>query len=352
MLKKQPLVAVVILNWNGRKFLEDFLPSVVASTYPNLNVVMADNGSTDDSIAFTKQHYPNVEIVVNEENYGFAGGYNEALKKVEADYYVLLNSDVEVSPNWIEPLIEKLESDPLIAACQPKVKAYHNKDYFEYAGAAGGFIDAYGYPFCRGRIFDTCELDEGQYEHSTEIFWATGAALCMRAELYHQMGGLDADFFAHMEEIDLCWRIKNAGYQIHYCPESVVYHVGGGTLQKENPRKTYLNFRNNLTMYIKNASTTDLLFRLPIRYALDVVAAYRFLLGGKRKDYWAVARSHFYFFGNLGKSFAKRKAVKSLIKEVKVASPNTKGKYDGLLIWEYYAKGKKLFSKLAISDKS
>ena len=226
-------IAVVILNWNGREFLRKFLPSVILHSSSVAEVIVADNASTDSSVEFLQQNFPQVRIITNLTNGGFAKGYNDALAEVAADYYILLNSDIEVTPHWIEPVIKLMESDPLIAACQHKLRSYHQPEKFEYAGAAGGFIDKYGYPFCRGRIFQDIETDNGQYDDVKEIFWATGACMFVKADLYRQFGGLDADFFAHMEEIDFCWRLKNGGYKIMYCPESIVYHVGGGTLPKK-----------------------------------------------------------------------------------------------------------------------
>ena len=251
---KFPSVAIVILNFNGRNYLEKFLPSVIASTYPNKRIIVADNASSDDSIAFIQNNFPSVEIIALDKNYGFAGGYNEALSKIESDYYILLNSDVEVTPGWIEDMITLMEADKNIAACQPKILSFYNKNYFEHAGACGGWIDALGYAFARGRIFDICEEDKGQYNTNQKVFWATGAALCIRAKCFHEMGGFDAHLFAHMEEIDLCWRLQRKGYAVYCCPSSVVYHVGGGTLPKTNSRKTYLNFRNNLIILFKNLS--------------------------------------------------------------------------------------------------
>ena len=256
-----PSVAIVILNWNGRKFLEQFMPAVLASTYPNKRVIVADNASTDDSILFLNEHFPSVEIIRNETNEGFAKGYNTALKKVTADYYVLLNSDVEVPENWIEPVISLMETDPLIAACQPKILTFDNRSFFEYAGACGGWIDKFGYPFSRGRVFDTRETDSGQYDFVQQCFWASGAAFFIRAKLYHEMGGLDEYFFAHQEEIDLCWRLQLSGYKIFVQPASVVYHVGGGTLPRGNSRKTFLNFRNNLIMIYKNQPWLSLIWK-------------------------------------------------------------------------------------------
>ena len=251
-------VAVVILNWNGRHIIEKFLPSVVTNTAGEAEVIVADNGSTDDSLAFLAEHYPTLRTIALDKNYGFAGGYNRALAQVEADYYVLLNDDVECTPNWGSPVIEMMEADSEIAVAQPKLLMYDQKDTFEYAGGAGGFIDRFGYPFCRGRMFNTLEQDHGQYDDARQVFWATGAAMFVRSNVWHQLGGLDDDFFAHMEEIDFCWRAKNAGHKIAYCPRSVLYHVGGGTLPKSSPMKTMLNFRNNLSMLYKNLPDNEL----------------------------------------------------------------------------------------------
>src|ERR1700761_629824 len=252
ILKMTPTIAIVILNYNGRGYLEQFLPFVTANTCPGGEVIIADNASTDDSLAFLKENYPGLRVIVLDRNYGFAGGYNMALQQVQSDYYVLLNSDVEVTPGWLEPIVGLMESDPAIGACQPKIRMFAHRELFEYAGAAGGWLDYLGYPFARGRIFDVCETDNGQYDQAEPIFWASGAALFIRAGLYHEMGGLDTYFFAHQEEIDLCWRIQLAGHKIYSCPQSVVYHVGGGTLPKGNERKVFLNFRNNLIMMVKN----------------------------------------------------------------------------------------------------
>ena len=239
------LVAVVILNWNGKKYLEQFLPSLIEHTGSDAEIVVADNASTDDSLSFLKTNFPSIRVIQNTTNGGFARGYNLALKQVEADYYVLLNSDIEVTANWLKPVISMMEQDEKIGACQPKIRSFHHRNSFEYAGAAGGYIDEYGYPFCRGRLFLTIEEDNGQYDDTVEISWASGACMFVRSRLFHQLGGLDDDFFAHMEEIDFCWRLHNYGYRVMYCPGSTVYHIGGGTLPKASWRKTYFNFRNN-----------------------------------------------------------------------------------------------------------
>ncbi|MBQ6069663.1 MAG: glycosyltransferase family 2 protein [Bacteroidales bacterium] len=284
--------AVVILNWNGKQMLERFLPSVTEYTTGDAEVVIADNGSTDDSIDFLRHHYPTLRIIQLDKNYGFAEGYNRALSQIDAEYYVLLNDDVEVTPQWIEPVIAQMQQHPLIAICQPKLLMYHQRNTFEYAGGAGGFIDRYGYPFCRGRLFTTLEQDKGQYDDAREIFWASGAAMFVRADVWKQLGGLDGEFFAHMEEIDFCWRAKNAGYRVEYCPQSVVYHVGGGTLPKSNPHKTFLNFRNNMALLYKNLPPRQLPWVMLCRLALDIVAAFKFLLEGKPQEFKAVVQAH------------------------------------------------------------
>ncbi|MFZ9718824.1 MAG: glycosyltransferase family 2 protein, partial [Chitinophagaceae bacterium] len=258
-----PSVAVVILNWNGKQFLEQFLPGLLASNYNNLRVMVADNASTDDSVSFLLQHYPTVELLRCQQNLGFAGGYNYFLNQVQTDYYVLLNSDVEVTPEWITPVISLMESDQRIAACQPKILSWHQRDHFEYAGAAGGWIDRLGYPFARGRVFDHLEMDTGQYNQPMPVFWATGAAMFVRADAFHAAGGFDEAFFAHQEEIDLCWRLQRMGYRIYACPASVVYHVGGGALPTGSAQKVFLNYRNNLMMLVKNMPLAQSLWTIP-----------------------------------------------------------------------------------------
>lgn len=334
-----PKVAVVILNWNGLDYLKKFLPSVCASTYLNLEIVVGDNASTDDSVSFIKENYPQIRVISNDYNYGFAGGYNKVLNQLDHDYFILLNSDVEVEANWIEPVIKLMESDSKIAAAQPKILSQSNKSSFEYAGAAGGFIDQFGYPFCRGRIFDTLELDNSQYNESSEVFWASGAAFFIKRPYWLKMNGLDEDFFAHMEEIDLCWRLKNDGYKIMYCGESQVYHVGGGTLQAESPFKTYLNFRNNLVLLQKNLPLGRSTFIIFIRFWLDFITLIKFLTEGKTKNALAISHAHFYFIKNIFKNIPKaRKIDKSMF--------NPRGLFQGSIVWEYFLNKKKYFSSL------
>lgn len=331
--------AIVILNWNGRKFLEKFLPSVIASSYQHKQIIVADNASTDDSIQFVQQFYPQVSIIQNSRNEGFAKGYNTALKQVKADVYVLLNSDVEVTPGWMEPVIELMEKDKTIAACQPKILAYHKKDQFEYAGASGGWIDQFGYPFLRGRIFDDCETDQGQYDAAGPCFWASGSALFFRSSVYHELGGLDEFFFAHQEEIDLCWRAQLAGYKIFVQPASVVYHVGGGTLPKGNSLKTFLNFRNNLIMLSKNLPAGAALWKLPFRILLDAVSAWRGLLSGDSGYFFAICKAHIHF---LAWFFFRRKQSVFPVKK----NGKLHGWYNGTVVWDYFIKKKKTFSEI------
>lgn len=338
-----PSVAVVILNWNGRNFLEKFLPSVCASVYAGqLDIILADNASTDDSVAYTQQQFPSVKIIRNASNSGFAGGYNEALKHVEADIFVLLNQDVEVDPNWIGPVVAHLQANPDMAACQPKLRAWAERDSFEYAGAAGGWMDILGYTFCRGRILYTTEKDNGQYDTPQDIFWASGAALFIRAAVYREMGGFDPYFFAHMEEVDLCWRLQRAGYRIGYCPDSVVYHVGGGSLPQGNPRKLYLNFRNNLIMLRKNLHFQEQWIILSQRLVLDMMAAAKSLVSGKPKDMTAIFRAYRDYYRwrretrNQPPDTLPRKRLFDL-----------HGVFHGIMIWRYYFLNRRKFSELS-----
>ncbi|HEY6162069.1 MAG TPA: glycosyltransferase family 2 protein [Bacteroidia bacterium] len=334
-------IAVVILNWNGRGFLENFLPYVLKCNSNDAEIILADNASTDDSVEFVKRQFPSVTIIRNKGNGGYAKGYNDALRGLPHEYFVLLNSDVEVTRDWLQPVIALMDSDANVAACQPKILSYQERKQFEYAGAAGGFIDKFGFPFCRGRMFDRFEEDSGQYDDEREIFWATGACLFVRASAYREAGGLDEDFFAHMEEIDLCWRMKNIGYKVMYCPRSHVYHVGGGTLNKLNPQKTYLNFRNNLVLLCKNHAPGYFLLKMFLRMSLDGIAGWKFLLGGQVRHLWAVLRAHVSFYWTLGHTLRKRREMK---KRIKVYS--TSAIYRGSVVLEYYLRGKKKFSLL------
>ena len=338
-----PKISVVILNWNGKKYLQQFLPSILASTYPNFEIVVGDNASADGSVQFLKDNYPKISIVQNDANYGFTGGYNRVLSRVEADYFILLNSDIEVDAGWMEPVIALMEADELIAAAAPKIKSFKDRNYFEHAGAAGGFIDHFGYPFCQGRIFFDIEEDRGQYDQSKEVFWASGAALFIKKKYWDKCGGFDDRFFAHMEEIDLCWRLKNMGLKVMYCAESEVYHVGGGTLNVENPFKTYLNFRNNLVLLKKNLPFWRALCIIPVRICLDLLALLRFLSEGKRRDAWAVSRAHQSFLLRLFNRDTTSAPSRN-------RSYNLHCMYKRSVIRAFFLKNKKHFTDLAPED--
>lgn len=334
-------VAIVILNWNGRKMLAQYLPTVIKCS-PGAEVVVADNASTDDSIEYLSANHPEVRIIRLEKNWGFAQGYNMALQQVEAEYYVLLNSDVEVTDNWLTPLVSYMDAHSEVCACQPKLLAVHDRDSFEYAGACGGFIDRYGYPFCRGRIFDVVEKDNGQYESPMEIFWASGACMMIRSADFWKVGGFDASFFAHNEEIDLCWRLHSRGRKIVCLPESRVYHVGGGTLPKGNPMKTFLNFRNNLTMLYKNLPDGELKLVMRWRWFLDYLAAWQTLILNRN-------------FGDFKAIYRARRAFKHWLPHFKKERANLfynkktdriPEKKDYSILWQYYARRRKRFSEL------
>ncbi len=311
----------------------------MATTYGNYEIVIADNGSSDDSVPFLRQAYPQIRIIRLDKNYGFAKGYNEALKQVSAEYYVLLNSDVEVIPGWLEPMIELLEKDKTIAACQPKILSFANKKIFEYAGAAGGWLDKYGYPFAKGRVFDICEEDHGQYDQSEPIFWASGASLFIRSAVFHEAKGFDEYFFAHQEEIDLCWRIQLAGYKIYSCPSSVVYHVGGGTLPRGNSLKTYLNFRNNHIMLSKNLPLAKKLWIIPARNLLDAVSAWKGLLSGDGGYFIAILRAHAAFLKWW--LFYKHKSIFPAGRDAALSGYLQKN-----MVWQHFVKKKKKFSEI------
>lgn len=338
-------VAIVILNYNTRQHLELYLPGVVEHS-TGTRIIVADNGSPDNSVAWVRTHFPQVEVLDLPQNYGFAQGYNEALRQIEADIYVILNSDVEVTPGWLQPVVEAMHSDPAIGVAQPRILAWQSKKQFEYAGAAGGWIDFLGYPFCRGRIFSYSEQDEGQYNDPQPCFWATGAAFFIRARLYHALGGFDGDYFAHNEEIDLCWRVQRAGYSVWCLPQSVVYHLGGGTLEYESPRKVFLNFRNSLYSLIKNQPVRRLLWLIPARLMLDGIAGARFAAKGQFRAILAILEAHFSFYSHFGKTWRKRKQVESQIEKVRIGPPQLKGIYKGSIIAAYYLRRIKTFDRL------
>lgn len=325
-------VGVVILNWNGEQFLRKFIPTLIANT-PEADIILADNGSIDGSLDNIKSNFQTIKIIENGANYGFCKGYNLALEGLDYKYFVLLNSDVEVTENWLSPIIQYMEKNNNIAACQPKIKSFAQKNYFEYAGAAGGFLDKYGYPFCRGRVFETVEEDKGQFENSTAIGWASGACLVVKAEVYKKLNGLDEDFFAHMEEIDLCWRIWSNGYQVHYVAQSQVFHVGGGTLPKNSAFKTYLNFRNSLFLIHKNLETRYLPLYILLRLCLDGLAGIKFLVQGYPKDTIAIIKAHFDYYRNIKKLNIKRNnqlQSKALLKPYSI-------------VWQYFVLQKRFF---------
>lgn len=338
---QQSPVTVVILNWNGKHWLEQFLPSVLATNYANMEVLVVDNASTDDSVDFLKSAYPVVRVLELDQNYGFAEGNNRAIPAVHTPYFVLLNSDVEVDPDWLAPLVERMESNDKIAALQPKIRAFHQKDHFEYAGASGGFIDYLGYPFCRGRLFDHLEKDEAQYDEARPVFWATGACCMIRKSVVAEIGMFEADFFAHMEEIDFCWRAQNKGYEIWCEPAGVVYHVGGGMLPQGNPRKTYLNARNSLACMYRNLPRGTVFARVFARLVLDGVWGAKALTEGDFGTIGAIFKAHWHFFGDL----AKWRRYRRRIYPDGPATP-TLGWLDKSVVWQFFIRKKKRFSDL------
>lgn len=334
--------AIVILNWNGEKYLQQFLPILIEnSNFPDVEIIVADNASTDSSLAVLKDNFPTVKTIVLDKNYGFAGGYNKALAQVDADYYVLLNSDVEVTSGWLEPLIGYMNEHEDVAACQPKIHAFHRRNYFEHAGAAGGFIDRFGFPFCRGRMFGVAEEDKGQYNEVVDVFWATGACLVVRSKMFWKVGGLDDEFFAHMEEIDLCWRLKSRGFRVVCVPQSTVYHIGGGTLNVESPHKTYLNFRNNLLMLYKNLPNKLLKKTMFWRFIFDYAAAIQLFITGKPANAKSVfkARSD---FKRMQPNFEEKRKENILY----ATSDNEQDIYQGSIVLNYYLKGMKTYNSL------
>ncbi len=332
--------AVVILNYNGLEYLRQFLPSVVNNTSQS-HVVVIDNHSQDHSATFVRQQYPQVQLVELEQNYGFSGGYNRGLPQVNSEYWILLNSDVEVTPNWDQPLITYLDENDHVGIVQPAILSYQQKDRFDYAGAAGGQLDFMGYPFCRGRLFHTLEKNHGQYQTNQDIFWAGGACMAVRADLFKSLGGFDEDFFAHMEEIDLCWRCHLHGMKVGYVATSQVYHVGGGTLTTTNPRKTYLNFRNGLSLLLKNSTPTQTFWKIPLRVFLDIIAALRFLLTGSLSHFWAVIRALAAFFVTIPHTMGKRQKPVTL-------KPGLL--YNRMIVWDYFVKGKKTYGELTVDS--
>jgi len=334
--------AIVILNWNGRALLERFIPSILSYSGSCGELIIADNASTDDSVEWLKKTYPQLRVIVNPKNEGFAGGYNLALQQVEATYFMLLNSDVEVTPGWLSALENHLDNNPDTAICQPKILWEKDRDSFEYSGAAGGFIDFMGYPFCRGRIFGELEKDNGQYNTVCDIFWASGACMLVRSDVFNKAGGFDSTFFAHMEEIDLCWRIRNLGYNITCVPESVVYHIGGATLPKNNPGKTYLNFRNNLSMLWKNLPASRVFPVIVTRLVLDGVAGLKFLSEGHWRDCVAVIKAHLGFYRRILAGRLKRSKNISEMHHATI--------YHGSIVKDYYLSGKKHFSELKFKN--
>jgi len=326
-------IAVVILNWNGKELLEQFLPAVISYS-DEATIHIADNASSDDSISYVRKHYSEINIIQNKENGGYAKGYNDALQYIEADVYCLLNSDIEVTKNWLQPILTTFKNDSNIAAIQPKILDYKDKTKFEYAGASGGFIDKYGYPYCRGRIFDTIETDTGQYNDTVDIFWASGACLFIKSNVFHQLNGFDEDYFAHQEEIDLCWRIQNLGHQIKYVGASTVYHVGGATLATQNPKKTFLNFRNSLFNLLKNTPKNKGFELIFTRLCLDGLAGVKYLFELKPLHTLAIIKAHFSFYGNLSKMLKKR------------ATSQKKQNYYSTksIVWDYYVQNKKVHS--------
>jgi len=329
-------IAIIILNWNGQKLLAKFLPSVVNFSSQKADIYIADNASTDGSIAYVQEFFPAIKIVENATNGGYAKGYNDALQMIEADIYCLLNSDVEVTENWLDPILKVFKADEKTAIIQPKLLDFKDKTKFEYAGAGGGFVDLYGYPFCRGRIFNHLETDQGQFNDETDIFWASGACLFIRSKIYHQLEGFDEDYFAHQEEIDLCWRTQNIGYKVKYVGTAAVYHVGGATLQETNPQKTYLNFRNSLLNVVKNVPKKWLLFVVFSRLLLDGVAGVKFMIELRPIHTWAILKAHLSFYKNFYKFLKKRK---------KLSKKPAYNLYTSI-VWQHFALKRKVFNDL------
>ena len=336
--------AIVILCWNGRKFLETFVPSLLQFQSADSDIVVADNASTDDSVSFLQKNFPTVRVITLDKNYGFAEGYNQAIRKIDSEYIVLMNQDVAVSSNWLPPLLALMDTDPSIGAVHPRIHAHLQPQQFEYAGAAGGWIDKYGYTFCRGRVFDVTEEDHNQYGQDAEVFWASGACMLVRKKVYESLGGLDGSFFAHMEEIDFCWRLKNAGYKVMYCAGAVVFHLGGGSLPKSDPFKTYLNFRNNLVMIAKNLPEKRKRILLT-RILSDQLAALRFLFTWQAGDFMAVQKAHWYFITHW--HHISRHRTNTPLHFLKMT-----GVYNGSVVWDYFVRKKKTFTEVVPQEHS
>ena len=346
-VQSQDKVCIAILNWNGEEYLESYLPQVLYSSSDPINVAVIDNASDDESIAYIQDWHPEIQLIQLPKNFGFAEGYNRGIEYIDAKYTVILNSDVSVKTDWLDPILEAMDEDPQLVICQPKILSLEEKDSFEYAGACGGFLDSLGYPYCRGRIFDNLEKDNGQYENEMPIDWASGAAMVVRTEVFKNLGGFDNDYFAHMEEIDFCIRARKCGYKIKVIPQSIVYHLGGGTLDYSSPRKVNLNFRNSLYTLFKNESSGSLFWKLPTRLILDGVAAAKFLAEGKVSHIKAIIGAHWTFFGQIPKLIKKRKSLKKLVQKYKIGSPTKRSKYSSSIVLDFYLKGKKTFDKLS-----
>lgn len=337
-----PRFSIIIVSWNALHHLKTFLPSVAETNYDNFEIIIADNASTDGSKKWVREYYPEIKIASYDRNYGYCGGNNRAVPYTNGDILLFLNNDVKVEPDWLQPLATLFNDDPKIAAAQPKMLSYQSPDKFEYAGAAGGFIDRYGYPFCKGRIFDSLESDKGQYDEATDIFWASGAALAIRKEIFQDMGGFDEDFQFHMEEIDLCWQLWNQGYRVSSCPQSVVYHLGGGSLPMESPRKLYYNYRNSLVMLWKNYSSRSLLLHFPLRLGLDKIAAIKELLSGNIPNFRAIVKAHWHFWISLDNTKKKRHALQK--KRLNDENPALIKLFS--IVWQYFVKKHKTFRDL------
>ena len=346
--KINPEIAIVILNYNGREWLAKFLPDVIKYKLDHAKIIIADNFSTDDSVPFLNENFGNdIEIITLPKNTGYAGGYNEALKMIQADYFLLLNSDVSVTENWMTPLLEVMEEDYNVAICQPKILSFNEPTKFEYAGGAGGWLDILGYPFCKGRVLGHIENDLGQYDYPSEIFWASGAAFMIRAPLFKAIGGFDANYFAHMEEIDLCWRVKRAGFKVMVVPDAIIYHVGGGTLDYDSPKKVYLNFRNSLYTLMKNEPITHLLWKIPARFILDGFAAILYLVTKDRHFVMSILKAHLSFYKHFRRVLQKRSEGNSLVRALRTKERNTVvGRYSKLIVLDYYLFNKKTFKEI------